>query len=176
MAQAQQAELVSPSNVSWRQALADRLPLFGHRNWIVVADSAYPAQSREGIETILSNADHMEVLEEVFSGVAESRHIRPIAHIDQELELLEEADALGVSAYRQQVSVLLKNCAVDTRPHEEIISALDQAGQIFMVLIIKTNMTIPYTSVFLELDCSYWNADAECRLRAAMGRHLVRRD
>jgi hypothetical protein len=41
-------------------------------------------------------------------------------------------------------------------------------------MIIKTNMTIPYTSVFLELDCSYSNRDAECRLRAAMDRHLVR--
>jgi hypothetical protein len=26
-------------------------------------------------------------------------------------------------------------------------------------------MTIPYTSVFFELDCGYWNADAEQRLR-----------
>ena len=27
-------------------------------------------------------------------------------------------------------------------------------------------MTIPYTSVFLQLDCKYWSADAEQRLRA----------
>jgi len=32
------------------------LPLFGHRNWIVVADSAYPAHSMPGIETIVSGA------------------------------------------------------------------------------------------------------------------------
>jgi hypothetical protein len=95
-------------------------------------------------------------------------------YTDQELELVEEEDAPGISAYRQQLSGLLKDYATDVRPHEQIISALDQAGQTFRVLIIKTNMTIPYTSVFLELDCSYWNADAECRLRAAMGRHLVR--
>jgi hypothetical protein len=29
-------------------------------------------------------------------------------------------------------------------------------------------MTIPYTSVFFELDCGYWNAEAEVRLRQAM--------
>jgi hypothetical protein len=29
-------------------------------------------------------------------------------------------------------------------------------------------MTIPYTSVFFELDCGYWNAEAEQRLRQAM--------
>jgi hypothetical protein len=35
-------------------------------------------------------------------------------------------------------------------------------------LIVKTDMTIPYTSVFFELDCGYWNAEAEQRLRQAM--------
>jgi hypothetical protein len=29
-------------------------------------------------------------------------------------------------------------------------------------------MTIPYTSVFFELDCGYWDADAEQRLRQAI--------
>jgi hypothetical protein len=29
-------------------------------------------------------------------------------------------------------------------------------------------MTIPYTSVFFELDCGYWNAAAEQRLRKAI--------
>ena len=29
-------------------------------------------------------------------------------------------------------------------------------------------MTIPYTSVFFELDCGYWNAGAEQRLREAI--------
>jgi hypothetical protein len=29
-------------------------------------------------------------------------------------------------------------------------------------------MTIPYTTVFFELDCGYWNAAAEDRLRQAM--------
>ena len=31
-----------------RRNSATVLPLFGHRNWIVVADSAYPAQSQAG--------------------------------------------------------------------------------------------------------------------------------
>jgi hypothetical protein len=36
------------------------------------------------------------------------------------------------------------------------------------VLILKTSATIPYTSVFLQLNCRYWSDDAEARLRAAM--------
>ena len=45
---------------------------------------------------------------------------------------------------------------------------LDEAGQTFRVLIIKTDMTLPYTSVFLQLDCGYWTAEAEKRLRETM--------
>jgi hypothetical protein len=29
-------------------------------------------------------------------------------------------------------------------------------------------MTLPYVSVFFELDCGYWNADAEQILREAI--------
>jgi len=29
-------------------------------------------------------------------------------------------------------------------------------------------MTIPYTSVFIRLDCKYWSAEAEKRLRENM--------
>lgn len=32
-------------------------------------------------------------------------------------------------------------------------------------IIIKTPLTIPYTSVFLELDCAYWDASREKEIR-----------
>jgi hypothetical protein len=51
-------------------------------------------------------------------------------------------------------------------PHEEIISSLDRAARMFSILIVKSTMTVPYTSVFIELGCGYWNADAEARLRS----------
>jgi hypothetical protein len=34
--------------------------------------------------------------------------------------------------------------------------------------VIKTTAAVPYTSVFLRLDCAYWSDDAERRLRAAL--------
>ncbi len=153
---------------SWQYVVAERLPLYGHRNWIVIADSAYPAQSRAGIETIVSGADQMDVLKQVLSALASSRHVRPIIYTDRELKFVPESDAPGIGNYRQQLSTLLKGKSVQSLLHEEIISKLDQAGQTFRVLIIKTNLTIPYTSVFLQLDCAYWSTEAERKLRAAM--------
>lgn len=154
--------------MNWKDTLNARLPLYGHRNWIVVADSAYPDQSSPGIETIASGTDQVEVLNEVFRSLAESRHVKPTASIDQELEFVPESAAPGVSEYRSQLKDLLRGQQASTLPHEEIIGKLDQAGQRFKVLIIKTTMTIPYTSVFLQLDCGYWTAEQERHLREAI--------
>lgn len=156
---------------NWKTILAERIPLFGHRNWIVIADSAYPAQAASGIETIVSNADQFEVLRAVLGALDRSKHVRPIVHLDQELQSVDESDASGISAYREQLSAYLGGRTVQREPHGEIISKLGEVSQSFRVLIIKTNSTLPYTSVFLELGPAYWSDDAERRLRQALGEH-----
>lgn len=153
---------------TWEQVLVDRLPLYGHRNWVVIADSAYPAQSSEGIETIVAGGDQITVLGKVFALLGECKHVNPTIYVDQELNSVSEADASGVTAYRGQLEQLLKGQNVRVLPHEQIISRLDRVGQMFRVLLIKTSMCIPYTSVFCEMECGYWNAEAEKRLRASM--------
>jgi L-fucose mutarotase/ribose pyranase (RbsD/FucU family) len=153
---------------SWHETLDQRLPLYGHRNWIVIVDSAYPAQTRNGIETVVTGASQTDVLTTVLNALAHSKHVKPIVYTDAELNYVPESDAPGVTAYRAQLKSILGARAVSSLPHEQIIKKLDEAGQTFKVLVLKTNMTIPYTSVFLQLDCAYWNADAESRLRKAM--------
>ena len=153
---------------TWEQVLVERLPLYGHRNWVVIADSAYPAQASEGVETIVAGADQITVLGKVFALLGECKHINPTIYTDQELNSVSEADAGGVTAYRGQLERLLRGQNVRVLPHEEIISRLDRVGQMFRVLLIKTSMCIPYTSVFFQLECGYWNAEAEKRLRASM--------
>lgn len=152
----------------WERQLKAGLPLFGHRNWIVVADAAYPAQSRAGIETIVSGAGQIEVARSVLRAIAAAKHVRANIYLDQELQSVAEADAPGVSRYRSQLAGLLGAATPTTLPHEQIIAKLDQTAQLFRVLIIKTDLTIPYTSIFFELDCGYWSAEAEKRLRRAM--------
>jgi hypothetical protein len=156
------------TRADWKQQLKGLLPLFGHRNWIVVADSAYPAQSRPGIETIVSGADQIEVARRVLDSIAGSRHVRTNIYLDQELQFVAETDAPGISRYRKQLAEMFKSAKTTSLPHEQIIAKLDQSAQTFRVLVVKTEMTIPYTSIFFKLDCAYWSADAERRLRASM--------
>lgn len=153
---------------NWEEILKDRLLLYGHRNWVVIADSAYPAQSRQAIETIAANDEQTAVLARTLAVLNEFKHVKPKIYLDEELNFVAEKDAPGVSSYREQLRTFFKGSDVRALPHDEIIRRLDQAGEMFRVLLVKTNMRIPYTSVFFELDCGYWNAEAEDRLRAAM--------
>jgi hypothetical protein len=52
--------------------------------------------------------------------------------------------------------------------HQKLIDQLNELSKTFHVLILKTTMTVPYTSVFLQLDCKYWSADSEEKLRDKM--------
>jgi L-fucose mutarotase/ribose pyranase (RbsD/FucU family) len=153
---------------TWQQVLAERVPIYGHRNWIVIADSAYPDQAREGIQTIVADAGQLEVLKTVLATLGHSKHVTPVIYTDQELGYLEDSEAPGIEAYRKDLGALLQGKTVNVLEHEKIIQKLDEVSQTFKVLIIKTNMTLPYTSVFLQLDCAYWPPEAESNLRAKM--------
>jgi len=152
----------------WQARLDRRLSEFGHRNWIVVADSAYPKQSAPGIETIATGCDHLEVLKIALQQVEKAPHVRALVMHDAELESVPESGAKGITEYRTRLKNLLQGKDVRVMPHEDIIAELDSSSKMFNVLLLKTNMTLPYTSVFLQLDCGYWGAEQEKQLRDAI--------
>ena len=153
----------------WRARLKEELPLLGHRNWIAVVDSAYPLQTSAGIETVETDSDQLEVVRTLLDEIGKARHVRPVIFNDAELKLVPESDAAGVTAYREALAKLLGKTEAQSLPHEEIIAKLDEAGKTFHILVLKTRMTIPYTSVFVRLDCGYWTEEQEKKLREKMG-------
>ena len=153
---------------NWKEKLQKELPLLGHRNWIVVADAAYPLQTAPGIETICADADQVTVVKEVLAALAKTKHVKPTIYTDTEMKFVAEKNAPGIGAYRDALAKILANQPVQVLPHEQIIGKLDEAGKTFKVLLIKTPLTLPYTSVFFQLECGYWNAAAEKELRDAL--------
>jgi len=153
---------------AWTDALAAYLPALGHRNWIVVADSAFPLQVSPGIETIVTGEDHFAVLEKVLKAVDGAKHIRPKVWLDKELGFVTEDLAPGADDARRRLDEALKGRGAAPVLHEEIIARLDQAGKAFKIVMVKTTLAVPYTSVFLELDCGYWPAAAEAKMRERM--------
>ena len=152
----------------WRAKVAETMPLLGHRNWILIVDSAYPLQASDGIETIETNASQSQVIRYVLAAIDRSIHVRPLIYMDAELPYVPEQDAPGATAYRYEIKQLFRDFPIEQLPHERIISTVDETSKQFHILVLKTNMAIPYTSVFIRLDCKYWSADAEARMRAKM--------
>ena len=152
----------------WKTKLKQELPLLGHRNWIVVADAAYPLQTAPGIETVYADADQVTVVREVLAELAKTSHVKPTIYTDAEMKFVAETNAPGIGAYRTALAGVLAGQPAQELLHEQIIGKLDEAGHTFKVLIIKTPLTVPYTSVFFQLQCGYWNATSEADLRAAM--------
>lgn len=171
LAQAQPSGPIRHPAETWLTRLNQELPLLGHRNWIAVVDSAYPLQTSEGIETLETDGEQLEVVRKVLHKVAQATHVRPVIFTDAELKSVPESDAPGVTFYRNSLSHMLgqyDSADVQSLPHEQIISRLDEAGKTFHILVLKTRMTIPYTSVFIRLDCGYWTDEQEKRLRERM--------
>jgi hypothetical protein len=160
------------SRAGWKRHLADRLPALGHRNWICVVDSAYPEQVASGIEIVPTGCDHITVVDVVLEAVGAAPHVRAVVWLDAELRHLDDKIAPGVDAFRAQLNLALKDADVKSLPHEDIIKMLDQAGQAFHVLVFKSNLTLPYTSLFLQLECGYWDAGSEEALRQIMNSRL----
>src|ERR1700761_1544434 len=91
----------------WRIKLNQELPLLGHRNWIMIVDSAYPLQVSPGGETIETGADLPRVLREVLGALDHSIHVTPNVYLDAELPYVTDQVAPGVSAYRQHLKEIL---------------------------------------------------------------------
>lgn len=159
---------VTNAETNWRADVVSELPLLGHRNWILIVDSAYPLQVSPGIQTIETDAPMLAVAHFVLGTIDQSIHVRPDIFMDAELPFVSDQDAPDASAYRRSVGDLLHGYTVVSQPHDKLLAQVAQSGNTFHVLVLKTNAAIPYSSIFIRLNCKYWSDDAEQRLRARM--------
>jgi hypothetical protein len=151
--------------MSWKKQFQSILPLLGHRNWILVVDKAYPMQSAAGIETIYTGEKLIPVLKEVLRSIQDERHTKPIVYTDKELLFMRDDLSKGVESFKSTLAQTLAKQKVEVIPHDDIFTKLDEASRLFNVLVLKTECLMPYTSVFIELDCGYWSAEREKTLR-----------
>ncbi|MDR1582242.1 MAG: hypothetical protein LBS55_03120 [Prevotellaceae bacterium] len=154
---------------SWKDELKTEIPLLGHRNWIVVTDMAYPLQTQPGIKTVYTNEAYMDILDFVYKEIEAAPHIKAMIYQDKELLYLNETDAAGIDVLRGQMTMLFGDNRTFV-PHEELINRLDEISRKFNVVILKSNLIVPYTSTFFELDCNYWDSAREKKLQQTIAK------
>lgn len=159
--------------MSWRDRFHELLPLYGHRNWILVADSAFPAQVGS-VEILATGEDHLPVVQEVLRTLREAPHVRPVIRLDAELDFLPEPTVPGLKATRGSLHRAVEGFECHAVPHTDLLDRLGEVARSYQVLVLKTTGTVPYSSVFIELDCGYWGPDQEALLRRAMETELPR--
>ena len=162
------AKQTDAAGKDWKKQFNQILPLLGHRNWIIVADKAFPQQNAAGMEIINTNENLLTVLKYVLQQVNASAHVKPIIYQDKELSFITEAQAKGVKQFINESQQVFSGKPAQTILHDSVFTKLDEASKLFKVVVLKTNETIPYTSVFLQLDCAYWSAEKEKQLRKNM--------
>jgi len=153
----------------WDGQLAEKMPYLGHRNWIVIADMAYPLQSGSGITTLFAEEPYPEVLSQVKRMIDEAPHVFAHIYRDEELNYISEKDMPGIDSLRAEMNRI---CGDESQSvaHEDLIARLDEAGRLYNIVIIKTPLTKAYTTTFFELDCAYWNGEQQEKLNKAMGK------
>jgi len=159
------AQAVDPN---WRSELKQQLQLLGHRNWILVVDAAYPLQSNPAVKTVVTGANHVEVITEVLAATENTRHVAPEIYLDKEIDFVNEEEAPGMDEFRSKLQEILQGKKVEKILHEEMIAQIDEAAELYQVLVLKTNFLLPYSSVFINLNCGYWTTEQEERMRELM--------
>lgn len=158
-----------PVSERWDLQLSEKMPYLGHRNWIVIADMAYPLQSGSGITTLYADEPYPVVLQEVKRMIDKAPHVFAHVYRDKELGYISEDDMPGITSLRAEMDRICGD-EVQRVPHEELIARLDEAGRLYNVVIIKTPLTLPYTTTFFQLDCAYWNGEQQKKLDEAMAK------
>jgi L-fucose mutarotase/ribose pyranase (RbsD/FucU family) len=152
----------------WKQLFDKELSLFGHRNWILIVDKAYPAQTAAGIVTIDTGQDLLDALPYILQQIEGSTHVKPIVYTDKELAFIGDEQVNGIDSFRKSLEETIGKYNPQVMLHDSVFVNIDHASKLFKVMVLKTNETIPYSSVFIELDCKYWSGENEILLRDKM--------
>lgn len=158
---------------AWQKTFEERLPLYGHHNWIIVADAAFPAYSRSGIETIVADQDLPAVLHYVARAISSSRHVRANVFLDQELHFIQEDDYPGVAYLRDEIVRAFDRTKVSSILHAQLLFDIHEVGKTFRILLIKTSSTIPYSSVYMRLDCGYMSDEIDHQIRTSAASSIL---
>lgn len=153
---------------NWKKQLNLQLPLLGHRNWILVVDKAFPAQNAAGIVTINTGEALLPVLQYTLEQIKSSTHVKPLIFTDKELNYITVAQVPEIEKFKTKLFEIIPKEQAQTMLHDSVFVKIAKASELFRIVVLKTEQVIPYSSVFLQLDCKYWPAENEKLLRESM--------
>lgn len=160
---------LGPANV-WHGAVDHQVAQLGYRNWIVIAEASFPAQSRPGVHQVTAPVEIPEALDYVLYALGQTEDVHAQAYVTRELRSVENDYAPGIDNFRKRLKDSLHGREATELDQQSLLTLLEDANRSFDVLVIRTQSALPYSSVFLELQPGYWSVESEARLRERIER------
>ena len=152
----------------WKNDLRSEVQALGYRNWIVIADAAYPFHNRAGVRTVVAPVETPEIIRELVATINEKQHIKPQFYTARELKSVKNSQAAGVDQYRKEIKSALSGYTTRELDSVTLNRLLQGTSSTYAVLVIKTQTALPYSSIFIELDSGYWDVETERELRESI--------
>ncbi len=157
----------------WKAEVDHQAAQLGYRNWIVIAESSFPAHSRPGTRQVNTYEPIPVVLDEVLRTLERTEHVRPRIYLPRELPAVENDFAPGIDEYRRELETALHGYEATQLDQDSLLTLMNDAQKSFDVLVLRTSTALPYSSVFLELQPGYWDGESEQRLRERLQRERM---
>jgi tRNA U34 5-carboxymethylaminomethyl modifying enzyme MnmG/GidA len=158
----------TPTVPVWLSTVDQEVHKLGTFNWVIIAEPSFPALSRSGITTITTPVSTTEALDGVLQSIDSHSHVRPRIHLTREAGAVTEHDTPGINHYRARLKKVLNARETLTLTNNTLNLLITDARKNYRILVIKTTTSLPYTSVFLELESGYWDGVSETALRKRM--------
>ena len=133
------------------------------------------AQNRPGIRQVNAPVEIPEAVDYVLQTLEQTEHVRPRIYVPRELRYVENDYAPGIDELRKRLTKSLHGHEPTELDQAALLTLLQDANRDFQVLVIRTPSAMPYSTVFLELQPGYWDAESESRLRERIERARANR-
>ena len=159
-----------PTFPAWFKKLDGEIAKLGSYNWIVIAEPSFPSLSREGIATLTIPATSPEALDVVFQSIESNGHVKARIYLTRESTAIIETESPGIKAFRGNLKTALHGREPEILTQDALEILLTDAKKKHRVLVLKTSSSLPYSSIFLELESGYWDSESETSLRKRLNR------
>jgi D-ribose pyranose/furanose isomerase RbsD len=157
----------------WESSVNQQVSQLGYRNWIVIAEASFPAHSRNGVSQVNSDAEIPDVVDYVLNALEKTQHVKPNIYLTREMRAVENDVAPGIDVLKDQIKSALHSHEFTEIDQQSLLTLIESAQSSFNVLVIRTSTALPYSSVFLELQPGYWDAESEKQLRQTISRERM---
>lgn len=159
----------------WQAAVDHQAAQLGYRNWIVIAEASFPAQNRPGMRQVTASVEAPEALDYVLQALEQTENVRPQIYLTREVRSVDNDFAPGIENHRKRIQTALHGHEATELDQQSLLTLLEDANRSFDVLVIRTQSALPYSSVFLELQPGYWDAQSENLLRERIQRERMQK-